>query len=64
MIESVEAFAARARNWLADNMPRVFRRAGCIHVNGLFRHGFLLSPAMAIAAADLLTTARHKEETA
>lgn len=54
---------ADARPAFADNLPRVFRRAGRIHVNGLFRHGFLLSPAMAQAAADMLTTAPRMEET-
>lgn len=31
----------------ADNLPRVLVRDGRIHVNGLYRHGFLLAPAMA-----------------
>ncbi|OWJ79083.1 FAD-dependent oxidoreductase [Haematobacter missouriensis] len=60
----VVEIGADARPAFPDNMPRVFRRAGRIHVNGLFRHGFLLSPAMAIAAADLLMATRQKEETA
>jgi glycine oxidase len=29
-----------------DNMPRVFAQPGLISVNGLFRHGFLLAPAV------------------
>ncbi|MDX8532311.1 glycine oxidase ThiO [Mesorhizobium sp. VK25A] len=38
-----------------DNLPRVKRRKdGTITVNGLYRHGFLLSPAMAEQAAGLL----------
>ncbi|MBZ9760138.1 glycine oxidase ThiO [Mesorhizobium sp. CA8] len=38
-----------------DNLPRVKRRKdGAITVNGLYRHGFLLSPAMAEQAAGLL----------
>ena len=37
----------------ADNLPRVVRRGGRIHVNGLYRHGFLLAPAMAARAADM-----------
>ena len=36
-----------------DNLPRVFRRGNVIHVNGLYRHGFLLSPAMAQQAAQM-----------
>jgi len=31
----------------SDNVPRVMRRGKTIHVNGLYRHGFLLAPALA-----------------
>ena len=41
-----------ARPAFPDNLPRLTRRGGVIHVNGLYRHGFLLSPAMARMAAD------------
>ncbi|TPI15941.1 glycine oxidase ThiO [Mesorhizobium sp. B4-1-3] len=38
-----------------DNLPRVkHRKDGAITINGLYRHGFLLSPAMARQAAGLL----------
>ena len=37
-----------------DNMPRVVRRGRHIYVNGMYRHGFLLSPARAREAADLV----------
>lgn len=37
-----------------DNLPRVFRRGNRIHVNGLYRHGFLLAPAMAQRAAQMI----------
>ena len=47
-------FGADARPAFADNIPRTFRQEGRIHVNGLFRHGFLMSPALAVAAADLI----------
>lgn len=43
-----------ARPAFPDNLPRVRRRGKTIHVNGLYRHGFLLSPVvarMALAAA-------------
>lgn len=43
-----------ARPAFPDNLPRVSRRGKTIYVNGLYRHGFLLSPAvarMAVAAA-------------
>ena len=37
-----------------DNMPRVIERDGRIFVNGFYRHGFLLAPAIAQRAADLV----------
>ncbi|MBY8977478.1 glycine oxidase ThiO [Rhodobacteraceae bacterium NNCM2] len=36
-----------ARPAFPDNLPRVTRQEGRIFVNGLYRHGFLLSPATA-----------------
>jgi glycine oxidase len=35
-----------------DNLPRVCRIGGTVYVNGLFRHGFLLAPALARQAAE------------
>ncbi len=43
-----------ARPAFADNLPRIRRRGGTIYVNGLFRHGFLLSPALARMVAELV----------
>ncbi|MEO7067641.1 MAG: FAD-dependent oxidoreductase [Rhodanobacter sp.] len=37
-----------------DNLPRAFRRGRTIYVNGLYRHGLLLSPAVAQQAAQLI----------
>jgi glycine oxidase len=37
-----------------DNLPRVIRTGNLISVNGLYRHGFLLAPAMAKQAAHLI----------
>lgn len=37
-----------------DNLPRVERDGRNIRINGLYRHGFLLAPAMARQAADLI----------
>ncbi|RWJ31920.1 glycine oxidase ThiO [Mesorhizobium sp.] len=37
-----------------DNLPRVERSGATITVNGLYRHGFLLAPAMAQRAADMI----------
>jgi glycine oxidase len=49
----VEARAG-VRPAFTDNLPRVIRDGGVIFVNGYFRHGFLLSPAMARQAAGLI----------
>jgi glycine oxidase len=35
-----------------DNLPAVRHASGMFCVNGLYRHGFLLAPAMAKRAAD------------
>ncbi len=38
----------------ADNFPRVEREGNVVSINGLYRHGFLLAPAMAIQAAAMV----------
>ena len=43
-----------ARPAFPDNLPRVTDLGGTLYVNGLFRHGFLLAPAMARMAAEAL----------
>lgn len=43
-----------ARPAFRDNLPRIRRRGSRIYVNGLYRHGFLLAPALARMAADLV----------
>lgn len=42
-----------ARPAFPDNLPRAWREGDTVFVNGLYRHGFLLAPAMAERAADL-----------
>src|SRR3546814_9850431 len=42
-----------ARPAFPDNLPRAWREGDTVFVNGLYRHGFLLAPAMARRAADL-----------
>jgi glycine oxidase len=37
-----------------DNMPRLVVRGRTIFTNGLFRHGFLLAPALALEAAAII----------
>lgn len=43
----------------SDNLPRVEARGDTIAINGLYRHGFLLAPAMARQAAEIIF--RHDE---
>lgn len=38
-----------------DNLPRLGRSGRVLHANGLFRHGFLLAPALAGWVADAVT---------
>ena len=38
----------------ADNLPRLIRRGDTLYINGLYRHGFLLAPALARRAARML----------
>jgi glycine oxidase len=37
-----------------DNLPRLIRRGRTIYMNGLYRHGFLLAPALARRAAEVV----------
>jgi glycine oxidase len=37
-----------------DNLPRIVRDGRRLHLNGLYRHGFLLSPALANRAARIV----------
>ncbi len=43
-----------------DNLPRVVREGRTIAINGLYRHGFLLAPAMAQQAADMILDERNR----
>lgn len=52
---------ADARPAFADNLPRLRLKDGVLHVNGLFRHGFLMAPVLARMAADWLTTGTRSE---
>ena len=50
---------ADARPAFPDNLPHLIRRDRTLYLNGLYRHGFLLAPAMARrAAAAILDRAR------
>lgn len=45
-----------------DNLPRLRRLGGVLYVNGLYRHGFLLAPALAARAARALLEGQHFAE--
>ena len=45
---------ADLRPTFPDNLPRVERRGRIVRVNGLYRHGFLLAPALAREVAGLI----------
>lgn len=48
--------SAGVRPAFADNIPRIVRQGRRIHVNGVYRHGYLLSPVLARLTADFLET--------
>jgi glycine oxidase len=45
-----------------DNQPRLQWRGATLHVNGLYRHGFLLAPALARRAAAVLLDGQYFPE--
>ena len=45
-----------------DNLPRIAWYNDTLHVNGLFRHGFLLAPALARRVAGILLEERYFPE--
>lgn len=51
-----------ARPAFPDNLPRAWREGRRVFVNGLYRHGFLLAPALARRAADLVFNETTAEE--
>ncbi|MTI44314.1 glycine oxidase [Roseibium hamelinense] len=44
-----------------DNLPRIRRRGRYIYANGLYRHGYLLAPALASGVADLILNNEQSE---
>ena len=46
----------------ADNLPRLRRHGETLYVNGLYRHGFLLAPALARRAAEVMLNGSHFPE--
>jgi glycine oxidase len=45
-----------------DNLPRIVRRDNALYVNGLYRHGFLLAPALARRVAEVMLHGRSYPE--
>lgn len=45
-----------------DNLPRLRRVGGALYLNGLYRHGFLIAPALARRAALSLLEGQHFAE--
>ncbi len=52
---------AEARPAFADHLPRIRRRGETVFVNGLYRHGFLLAPALARMTADYVIDGKPPE---
>jgi len=48
--------SVNCRPALPDNLPKVLFQPGLVRVNGLYRHGYLASPALAEEVLTLLTT--------
>ncbi len=51
-----------ARPTFPDNLPRLVQQGRCLHINGCYRHGFLLAPALARRAADWLLQGQRDSE--
>lgn len=44
----------QARPAFPDNLPRMLKHGRTLHINGLYRHGFLVAPALARRAAEVV----------
>lgn len=51
-------FAAGVRPAFPDNLPKIIVRGQRLHVNGVYRHGFLIAPALAEFTADYIETGK------
>ncbi|APG46306.1 FAD-dependent oxidoreductase [Phaeobacter porticola] len=58
---SVVETGAGLRPALPDNLPRLIEQDGTLYLNGLYRHGFLLAPALAAQAAHHLLSETSDE---
>ncbi|MBM4153171.1 MAG: FAD-dependent oxidoreductase [Kiritimatiellaceae bacterium] len=50
-----------ARPAFPDNLPRIRRKGSVIYVNGLYRHGYLMAPAMAGQVAEYILNGTQPE---
>jgi glycine oxidase len=50
----VVEMGAGVRPAFPDNLPRIHSHAGTVYVNGFYRHGFLIAPALARMAAEVV----------
>jgi glycine oxidase len=53
---------AQVRPAFADNLPHVRRCGDTLYVNGLYRHGFLIAPALASRVAEMVLSGRSYPE--
>ncbi len=58
---AIVEMGAEVRPAYHDNQPKLSQRGHVISVNGLFRHGFLLGPSLAIQVADIVLGQRQGE---
>jgi glycine oxidase len=58
----VEEIGGQIRPAFPDNLPRLRRHGNKLYMNGLYRHGFLLAPALAQMAADVILEQGHYPE--
>lgn len=58
---AIVELGADLRPAFPDNIPRILVRGRVLHLNGLFRHGYLLAPALARQAADHILTRTRGE---
>lgn len=59
----IVSFSAAARPAFPSNIPRIGVRGRTLSVNGLYRHGYLTSPALALAVADYIGKGLAPRET-
>jgi glycine oxidase len=53
---------AQVRPAFPDNLPQIRRGGQRLYVNGLYRHGFMVAPALAVRVAQMLLHGRHYPE--